>query len=373
MTWVILCTLLVYVASNLPLIYSLCCTHRLKGVAALWGYSPHQFLFVALIFPFAAFCSFLSIYILYSRVGPLIPADSGWGWFLNNGVPVLIAGLCIASIITVGDYVSSARSVDKLRPQYARRFIAYVQTLKSQIDDLPNDQRADRRERSVREARKAKSELLLPPSSIDQVDATWLKRLQPMVFLQVAQDPALQRRLGLVDAVTYDLSFAQVVVTLFVAVCAAIAVFSCVGLYSSNVIDASIKNSPELQRLSEAAFGAVVFFGFYPIFFHQYRAEIEPLVGSSGTILQHVVAGLAVSLALIVLAAVSFRKEVPDLILTRLLPIFIIIAGFWVAGHDPEILRQIIGTETSIGRQIAFVSLFLAASVGSMILLLIRR
>jgi hypothetical protein len=374
MAWIIVCTLLAYLLVNTPLLYAVLYVYGPKRIIAMWGYSPHQFLFLTVIFPFVAYCAFAATYVLFSRVGPSLPAAFSGRWFFDNGVAIGLLGLAAICLCTTADYASSARSLDKLRPQYADRAIRTINSLKDQIDNTPADEREAKRDLMERQAKRDFSLLNLPEERDSGAIDHWMARLSPGVYLLVVQDATYQRRLGLVDPVLYVLSNIQVVVSLFVALFILISVFGLGIVHSSHELDQRFLSGLDFQHLTNLVYAGIFFLAFYPILFHQYRAELEPYVGSAGSSLQDIISiGIIVALLAAVTWLTSAKKEVSDLVFSRVLPILAIVGGFSVEVRTPQILRELIGVDTTIGRIVPCVVIFILVSAWTAYLLWPRR
>src|SRR5689334_2684502 len=134
MSWVIAFTVIFYAIANAPFFYALFCVHGWRESGVLWGYSPHQFLFCLLVFPFACFATLAALYSLLSMIAPRLPDEFAGKWFSDNWPAVLLIGIAVCSVITVADYFSSARSLDKLERPYARAAIDALQNLNEKLN-----------------------------------------------------------------------------------------------------------------------------------------------------------------------------------------------------------------------------------------------
>jgi len=347
----ILFTVIAYVLANFPLVYSLIYVHRKAGIAELWGYSPHQFFFLVFIFPLSAFVTFLGLHLMVKRIGPIIPDAFAIKWAFDNWVILLLFGLCLASMITIVDYFCSARSIDKLTPAYARRTLDAVQKVTESINAYKKEERNDERERLIAEAIKAKETLTPPPQDTPGAVARWLDTLPPPVVLQVVMDAGQQRRLHLLDSTLYPLNVLQVLIGLFVGISTFI---MAVGvIYIMSVLNATARTSIEFDRVANAAFYAVFFFGFYVICYQQYLSEIATVAGSRFSSKPQVAVGLFVITLMILLTVLDPSKSnLPRFILLRIFPLIAMLSAIIVEWSGPQLLRQFIGIEVNFATQI---------------------
>ena len=361
MGWVFVCTATVTLIANLPLLYSCGYVHGWRGVAALWGFSPHQFLYCLLAFPFSAFGAFTSLHILLSRLGPRPELDSDGRWLIENWLAVLLLGLGLSSFVAVADYFGSARSLDKLQPMYAATAINALKDLNERVDAVKKADRDDIREKLIHDGRAEKANLSPPTSTDPATTSTWLTQLPPETAIQVIFDPHWQRRLRILNEPLYALSLIQVVVSIFVGFCALFSAAFCIHV---------IRAIPELQKTADlhaavtsVSYG-IFFFGLYPICYQQYRAEIEAFAGSGFTTLQqYFVAGL-VLIVLSVLLALSFPTTAASgALIARVLPILVIGLGLDAERRGPQVLRRLIGIETNTGTQVILAILFMLIGI----------
>lgn len=373
MVWVLLAVFVVSLIVNAPLIYDLIVAKNRAMVPTLWGYSPHQFFFVLFIFPFATFCTFTGMYVAFSKLGPSLPDSFSGKWLFDNAVGLLLLALVFIGMVGFGDYLSSTRSLDKLRPEYSKRAVSTICLLNDQLDRSDPAKREEQRVIMIKGAQKAKDALVLPPRNDTGVTSSWVQKLPDPVFLQVAQDPFLQRRLNLLDPGAYVLSTIQVVVSLFVACCALLTIAAAVIVHASPDVPQPLKTGTAFEDLIKALFGAVAAFGFYPILFQQYRSEIEPLVGNSNTTMQHALSGALVVGMLVVLTFIyPPQKEVGETI-GKMLPSLLVAIIFGVEAKAPLMVRQLVGAEANVGRQISLVTVFVLIMITASFLVWPKR
>src|ERR1035441_7107618 len=349
MQWVVGFTILVALVVNLPLLYSLNTVHGLRGVADLWGYSPHQFLFCLLILPFAAFGTFTSVYVTVVHVGPKLQPEFGGRVFVENWMAVLLGGIALSSLITAADYFGSGRSLDKLQSPYATVAIRALRNLNAKVDALKRSEREDARDKLIRDGKAARQSLSLPATRDVNSVNRWMGTLPFESVLQVVIDPELQRQLRLTNDALYALSLVQVLTSIFVGVCA---LFSA-GLYVHVARGApQLHGSAEMHYFFSAAFYVIFFIGLYPICYQQYRSELEVFTGPASTTLQQYFVGGLVLLVLSTLLALNPTKDaIPGIIFARLLPIMVIVLGLGAEMRGPQVLRRLVGTRTNAGTQ----------------------
>jgi hypothetical protein len=347
---------LVYLGANIPLLYALFSVHGRDGLAALWGYSPHQYLFCLTVFPFAAFSAFTALHILIDKLGREVPDDFLPKVFLDNWIPLLLVGISLSALLTAADYYGSARSLDKLTPEYALMGVQYIKAINDELQTVKRSERDDARDTLVLSARKSALSISFPehvtPAEVHQM----IREAPPQVALQVMMNPKLQRRLGLLDPTLHPLSVFQVFICIFVGFCGLLAVGICV--LGSHELEPSSKY-PALHAALNATFYTVFSFGIYALCYQQYRSELEAVTGSGGTTLQQFFVGALVVFALTVLTAVDPSKgALPGVLFIRCLPILVMLLGFGAELKGPQVLRPLIGAETTAGIQVILISVF---------------
>lgn len=362
MSWVILCTVVAYVVVNLPLVYSLFFVHGRKGISSLWGYAPNQFLFLILPFPFAAFMTFMALRILIGRLGPSLPPEYSFKGVYDHWLVSLLIGLAITCIITSVVYFTSAMSFDKLEPKYAIRAIQSVRLVEDQLLNVKSDEREDYREKLIMSAKEEIQKLSLPPLQDSTALEDWLNRLRPEVFLQVVQNPGWQLRLKIMNPTIHALNIVQLLTALFIASCGFMAALLCI--HGFRVLNLAEPFALELRNASNALFYALFFFAFYPICYRQHREEIENFIGPGSTILQDVFAGILVIAVMIWLRSSDpNNRELSLSMIGRYIPVGIAGTGLLAEIISPQIMRQLIGSQTNLGIQIIFGILFVVFSL----------
>lgn len=364
MIWLLLGVFCSYVLVNSPLIYSLWYGHGIKGTGKLWGYAPNQFLFLVLFFPFAAFASFAALRLLVLKIYSTLPPTSRLSPFIDHWPVVVLVGLIIAALFTILVYFTSAWSFDKLRPQYAQAALKASEEFENEVEQYSTkkeEQEAYRRQLITR----AKSELEtigVPAERDPAVVEQWLARLSPGGYLQVVQDKTLPHRLRLLDPAMHVLNLFQTLLVLFIGMCALFVAVACLVYANESGYDGS--NLPSLKSTLEAVFWAIFFFSFYVICYHQFRSQIEELVGTKTTILQDIIAGLVITALFLGIRLVDpSNRELSAVTILKLWPILFFASGVAVEETLPQLMRQLIGNETTLGFQVAFSFIFVCLAL----------
>lgn len=358
MRWVIAWALCICIIVNLPLLSMLASQASRSALSALWGYSPHQFFFCLVVFPFACITSLTSLYILVTRLGSDWPEGLRGYAFLQNWPAALLIGVCLSSLVTFADYFSSARSLDKLSPSISAIATRSFQKIDEALNKIPLAQRDGARDDLIQKALQAKRDLN-PPSFKDTGEvARWLQGLSPELVVQIVTDASLQRQLKMLDQRTYSLSILQVFVSVFVGT---VALFSAAVCFH---IIHHAQTSAAIWEARNAAFNAVFFFGFYSICYQQYRNEIEFYGVSGSTTLQQFFVGAIVIGLLIALGALDINKEhVGPQFVERCLPLIIVSIGIGAEIHGAKLLRALIGAKTNWGTQFILAFVIIACGI----------
>lgn len=342
-----------YLVANAPLIYSLRYVHGLSGTLSLWGYAPNQFLYLVVFYPFAALMTLVAMYSFVAELNSLLPLTSRLRPVFDNWPVAVLIGIILAAFISIVVYLTSAWSFDKLQPQYARKALEAVAKVEEQVEaaSLKKEEQSSFRQKLIREAKQELRTLQIPSqndtASVDQ----WLDTLKPEVYLQVVQDGRLTQRLRLLNPALHALNVFQLLNTLFMASCALVVAVFCI--YAAREMRYDGTNIPELTQTINAAFYAVFFFGLYAVCYHQYRSQIEEVVGTGTTILQDVFVGIIVLVMLVWLRwLVTNNLELSVETSLKFLPVVIFGISYVAGNSSPQILKQLIGSETNVGIQI---------------------
>lgn len=353
MKWIILFTLISYVLVNSPLFYSLIYVHKPYGIGALWGYAPHQFLFLVVIFPFAAFAAFTSIYLFVFELYPVLPTTLSFKWLFDNWPAGLLVAISLTAMICTVIYFTSGWSFDKLRPEYATKTLSVIQTLENDVEQssLKKEEQESFRRKGINAAKQATASLQLPESTDDETVSKWLDDLSPGIFLQVVQNPSLVTKLRLLNPAIHLLNIFQLFIVLLIGFCMLIiAGLTIAGAYQ---LKYDVSNYPQIGETLNAIFWTVFFFGWYSICYYQYRLQIESVVGTGTTVLQDVFTALIVTMILISIRLLDpSNREISQQAIISYLPI----ALLGVTGASgiirPDLLKTLIGNETNAGTQI---------------------
>jgi hypothetical protein len=372
MIWILLVVLVSYFLVNSPLIYSLVYGHGTNATGRLWGYAPNQFLFLVLVYPFAAFASFVALRSFVVKLYATLPVTSRLAPIVDHWPVAVLVGLIVASFFTIVVYFTSGWSFDKLRPHYAERAMQSVKEFEKEVVESSTnkqDQEAFRRQ-LIRRAKDELEAIPFPGERNETAVQQWLDRLTPGAYLQVVQHKTLPHQLRLLDPAIHALNVFQITLVLFVAGCAAFVTLACVAY--GHEAGYSGDNLPNLKVTVDAAFLAVFFFSLYIICYHQYRSQIEELVGTKTTIMQDVIVGIVVIVAFIGIRMIDpNNRELSILTILKFWPVAVLASGVAVEETIPQLTRQLIGNEATAGFQIIFSCIFAvlaSIAVGRMIM-----
>jgi len=358
MAWVILSTVFLWLIVNLPTIYSVVFVHKLSGISQLWGYSPHQFLFLLILFPFATFALFTAIHQLVSGIAPQLEHSSFLKQALDNWVVVILLGFIIASLFTGVVYFTSSMSLDKLKPIYANHAIACLKALEEDINSKPSDDQDQYRRTLVQNARNdAKNiQITKTPGTIEFNE--WLLALQPAIYLQIVQNASHQRNLMLMDLTIHRLNIIQMFFALLVAFLCLATVVTCAVV--SNALHFDGSNMPIITKIISALFFSLVIFSIYPICFSLYKSEIEMFVGRGFWILQDIIAMIVIIVILTWVRLIDpSNRQLTSISVFRYIPIVLVGAGSFLSLKSANTLRQLIGSQTKVGTQLLIMMLLI--------------
>lgn len=356
MAWVLIFTIGSIIIVNTPLIYILFRVHYPSGLFSLWGYAPNQFLFPLLAFPMAAFATFLAMKLLVTYFQQTSSRHPAIQWSTDNWIVVVLIGVILTSLICIVDYFRSTKTFDKLQPFYAQKAVSSSYSVRETILNFPKDDREDKRSKLIRswrdEKRKLAPTLLHSPNLKEQ-----LANLEPGVYLQIVQDPSLQRKLNLMNPTVHALNVLQLFTAVLTGLCTLFVTGLCYYVFKA---DPNATQVSVLKNALSAVFFAVTFFAFFPILYAQQRAEIEYLVGTGYTILPQVFSGIfAVGLLVALISLEPVKGHLSDVIISRLIPILLVGAGFGFNLMESQPLRQLIGVESNWGIQIILALCFI--------------
>lgn len=373
MTWILIGVIVSYVLVNSPLIYSLLYVHGRKGTGDLWGYAPNQFLFLVLFFPFAAFCTLAALRLFVIKLYPSLPVDSKLSIVVDHWPIAVLIGLIIAALFTILVYFTSGWSFDKLHRNYAQGALVAAATFETKVaqkSSNKDEQNAYRRElHSV--ARQQVQAARLPANRDPLQVEQWLSQQPPEVYLQVVQSRRLPHLLRLLHPAIHVLNIFQLLIVLFIASIAVFVAF--VTILYGREVGFNGTNSPAVSATIGAVSWAVFFFSFYVVCYHQYRSQMEELAGSGTTILQDVLVGMVVIAAFAGIKLIDpNNRELSVLTVLKFWPIAVFATGVAAEELLPQLMRQLIGKETTLGFQVGFSFIFSALALIPIIPILLK-
>ena len=348
-----------YVVVNSPLIYSLLYVHGRKGTGDLWGYAPNQFLFLVLFYPFAALATFAAVRSFIVKLYPTLPVNSRLAPVVDHWPVSILIGLIIAALFTILVYFTSGWSFDKLKPNYAQAALKAAEEFENKVEESSKkkEEQEAYRKQLIRKAAQELEAMELPSQRDEAQVSQWLSQLPPEIYLRVVQDQKLPHRLRLLQPAIHVLNIFQLLTGLFVAACALFVGFVCI-FYGFEAGDEG-NNLSSLRSTVDAVFWAIFFFSFYIVCYHQYRSQIEELVGPKTTILQDILVGIIVAATLVGIKMIDpSNRELSVMTILRFWPVAIFASGVAAEETVPQLTRQLIGNETTLGFQIGFSFIF---------------
>jgi hypothetical protein len=346
MVWCLFATACAFAMANAPLLYCLLRSHGPNLVGKLWGYSPQQFFFCLFIFPFGALATFWALTTLLTEVGPLVNETAPIRPLYDHWVLCPLAAMALACILTGLDYWSSARSLDKLRPEYSRLALSTLEDLHDQVSATP----ATGRDELLREfSRNATQALKVPPKSSTKV-AEWLQAQNAPQRLGVLLDADLQRKLSLLEPNLYVISLFQVAATVGVGI--TLMFVALIG-FSTHAQAAYMSGGAEsLGKVLNLCSLGVVAFGLYAICYQQYRLQISELVGKYSSTNPHYFVAFAVIAVLLTLSLANPEKSVSLVaVAARFGPLIALGSLTVVERTQQAAVRSLIGMDTNFGTQ----------------------
>lgn len=363
MIWIMLGTALAYILANAPLAYALR-VHGFNGIATLWGWAPNQFLFLIVFFPLAVFSTLAALQGFVFRSAPTLHLTRPVSDVAKNWPASILVAALLAAAIGLIVYFQSAWSFDKLEPKYAQHAVVAMQQVNNDVlksSAKPEEQEAFRGNLVSTSKADLEASSIPDPSDRKAVDG-WLTSLTPGTYLQVIQNPSLQVRLGLLNPILHPLVVFQLFTVLLVGVITV--ALSALCFFVAKDVGYDGTNYPELGQTLLAVQYSVFFFGIYAICYNQYRAQIEYAVGSGSTVLQDVfVMALVVALLLALVTLDPGNRQWSFDAVAQYAPAALLVFGAGASAARPQIMRQVIGSETTPGIQAILVvcSLVLAA------------
>ncbi|GAA5531416.1 hypothetical protein [Herpetosiphon gulosus] len=362
MTWVIFCTIITYIATIYPIIYSLRYVHKTKGIMRLWGYAPNQFLFMVIVFPIVTFLTFLSLRYILIKLISIIPSNYSLIRIYDEWILSLIFGIIISGIITIAVYTTSSFSLDKLEPLYATRAMNAITSINEDINLVEKDKRESYRDKIINDAKQKRRNITLP-NSLNSADiALWVENLEDDVFLQIIREPKSPIRLRLVNNTLYNLTVIQTFITILVCVYILFSAFLCI--HAAKELNYDGKNLPELTVAIESVFYSLVFISLYPIFYRQYRTELEAITGSGTTVLQDIITGILITSLLIWIKSLDpSNRELNAVTIVKYIPVAVIGSTMFSGIIDQDTMKQLIGSDSRLGIQVILIVIFLIFSI----------
>ncbi|SUS05095.1 membrane hypothetical protein [Candidatus Defluviicoccus seviourii] len=349
MFWVILLTTTAYSLVIAPMLYAATFVHT-KNFLALYGYAPQQFVFLVLPFLIAAYASFLCFRQVLIVIRSKAFDSEFITWISNNWVVTILFGVALVSIVTIADYLSSAKVFPTMKPIYAERSLQAARALRNDIESVvdANDREKQRHALSMRATKNIERIDLGAP-----LDERQLLGLDNATYIRLAMTSSIQRNWGLLDETMSTLTTLQLFVALIVAYVLLLSTMLCVIILKTSPSE-SIDRPIELIKYGVAAFAL------YPLCYRYFVAEMQLITDFLSTTRGDVLASILI--VGVVFLVVSIDPKGKDLfnLLMRSFPL-IVVAGssVYLTLSGPLALRPFIGIEANIGTRVILVIIML--------------
>lgn len=330
--WITLSTVLIVLLVNLPLIYGYFSVHG-KYIWKLWGYAPHQFVFLLVPLPMATFATFVSLTIIFSTLSNSPNAHGVLNWCGQNWVVIILFGFILSTLFAVFDYYGNPKVFDRLESQFAKKAAISASEVRFRNENIT--------EKSEILAINKKAELHLSSLKSDpDVTKKELLELEPDVYLRLVKDPWFQRKFQLLHPVSHMLSELQLTFALFVGFGALFASFL---LFISH-----FSPGTDLTKATPAVITALAFMSLYPLCFGYWSAEINTLTGQPiNNVGYLIVAGLILIIGVLLVAVDINIRSVTGNIATALPVMLSIFAVGATKTVGIENLRILIGVDAN--------------------------
>jgi hypothetical protein len=330
--WITLATFLIVLLVNLPLIYGYFSVHG-KYIWKLWGYAPHQFVFLLVPLPMATFATLVALTIIFSTLTNSPDAHSALRWCGQNWVVIILFGFILSTLFAVFDYYGNPKVFDRLESEFAKKAATSASEVRFRNENITGkskilaiNKNADIHLNSLR--------------SDPDVTRQELLDLDPDVYLRLVKDPWFQRKFQLLNPVSHLLSELQLTFALFVGFGALFASFLLFISYFSPGSD--------LTKASPAVITALAFMALYPLCFGYWSAEINILTGKPiNNVGYIIVAGLILIIGVLLIAVDINIRSITGNIATALPVMLTVLAVGATKTVGIQNLRIIIGVDAN--------------------------
>lgn len=343
--WITLSTILIVLLVNLPLIYGYFSVHG-KFIWQLWGYAPHQFIFLLVPLPMATFATLASLTIIFSTLTNSPEAHGALKWCGQNWVVIILFGFILSTVFAVFDYYGNPKVFDRLENEYAKKAVESANTIRLRNENTTNkdkiiaiNKRAELQTNSIKnDPDITKKELLA---------------LDPDVYLRLIKDVGFQRQHQLLNPVSHMLSELQLTFALFVGFGALFASFLLFISHFSHGVD--------LSKATPSVITALAFLALYPLCFGYWSAEINSLTGKPiNNVGYLIVGGLILIIGVLLIAVDANIRSITGNIATALPVLLSIFALGATKTVGIENLRILIGVDANAATRFSIlVALFI--------------
>lgn len=290
-TWIILSTVIIFLLVNLPLIYGYFSVHG-KFIWQLWGYAPHQFIFLLVPLPMATFSTLISLIIIFSSLAA--SNDSHWllKWTGQNWIVIILLGFILSTIFAVFDYYGNPKVFDRFHKEYAEKAVRSAQEIRAR-----NKNKSQKEIALINKQADEEVENLINQQKLSDMTKKQILELDPDVYLRLAINAKYQKELRLLNPVLHLLSELQLTFALFVGFGA---LFAASLLFVSN-----FSSGVDLSKATPAVITTLAFLALYPLCFGYWSSEINSLTGAPINNVGYLIVGILILMIGVFLLAVD--------------------------------------------------------------------
>lgn len=330
--WIVISTIFIIFLTNLPLLYGYIELHG-TNISKLWGYAPHQFVFLLVPLPIATFATVAALTIILHDIQSAPTTSRYFNLIQTNWIAIILFGIILSCTISIFDYYSSPKVIDRLKPEHAQHFVTAAEEIRNRDAVAKDRSTVEALQRQANDRFKSiQNDTALTVESIKSVSAD--------VYVRIATDAHLQRRLQLLDSTAHLLSQLQLAAALFVGFAA---------LFATTLIFlSSFSTGINLSNATPSVIVALAFFSLYVVCYAYWSSEVSTLTGRPINNVGFLfVGGLILFLGLALAVSDTQTAKFTESVLKAIPAAFAILSLAAVTTAGTQNLRIIIGIDAS--------------------------